>query len=58
MTKFGFAEGATAVTYVDNIRHYEGMLALQGLPDQRIAPPIELDTLFPARFSDAISPVL
>ena len=58
MTKFGFAEGATAVTYVDNIRHYEGMLTLQGLPDQRIAPPIELDTLFPERFSDAISPVL
>lgn len=58
MTKFGFAEGATAATYVDNIRHYEGMLALQGLPDQRIAPPVQLNTLFPARLRDATSPIL
>lgn len=58
MTKFGFADGATAVTYVDNIRHYEGMLALQGLPNQRIAPPIQLNTLFPARLRNATSPVL
>ena len=58
ITKFGFADGATAVTYVDNIRHYEGMLALQGLPNQRIAPPIQLNTLLPASLSDTTSPVL
>ena len=42
--KFGFAEGQTAVTYVDNIRHYEGMLALQNLPGSKL-PPISLKTL-------------
>ena len=58
MTKFGFAEGPQAVTYVDNIRHYEGMLKLQTLPEDRLAPPIEVDTLLPESLRAIAFPVL
>ena len=58
MTKFGFAEGEQAVTYVDNIRHYEGLLSFQNLPEHRISPPIQVDTLFPAYLRQAALPVL
>ena len=58
LTKFGFAEGPQAVTYVDNIRHYEGMLKLQALPESRIAPPIEVDTLLPDSLRSITLPVL
>jgi len=57
-TKFGFAEGQTAVTYVDNIRHYEGMLALQNLPGSKISPPISLEELLPESLQASHSPVL
>jgi len=57
-TKFGFAEGQTAVTYVDNIRHYEGMLALQNLPGSKISPPISLQGLLPESLQGSHSPVL
>lgn len=57
-TKFGFAEGQTAVTYVDNIRHYEGMLALQNLPGSKISPPISLEGLLPESLQASHSPVL
>ena len=57
-TKFGFAEGQTAVTYVDNIRHYEGMLALQNLPGSKISPPISLEGLLPESLQRSHSPVL
>ena len=58
ITKFGFAEGQTAVTYVDNIRHYEGMLSLQNLPHSRISPPIVLDNLLPEYLQKTHSPIL
>ena len=58
MTKFGFAEGPQAVTYVDNIRHYEGMLKLQTLPEDRLAPPIEVDTLLPESLRAIAFPIL
>ena len=47
-----------AVTYVDNIRHYEGMLKLQTLPETRIAPPIEVGTLLPESLRSITLPVL
>ena len=58
MTKFGFAEGEQAVTYVDNIRHYEGLLSFQNLPDRRISPPIQVDALLPDHLRRAELPVL
>ena len=58
MTKFGFAEGEQAVTYVDNIRHYEGLLSFQNLPERRISPPIQVDALLPDHLRRAELPVL
>ena len=58
MTKFGFAEGEQAVTYVDNIRHYEGLLSFQNLPERRISPPIQVDALLPEHLRRAELPVL
>jgi len=57
-TKYGFAEGAQAVTYVDNIRHYEGILQLQSLPDQRLSPPLEVEALLPEHLRDVSLPIL
>ena len=58
MTKFGFAEGEQAVTYVDNICHYEGLLSFQNLPERRISPPIHVDALLPDHPRRAELPVL
>jgi membrane-bound lytic murein transglycosylase F len=58
MTRFGFAEGNQAVTYVDNIRHYEGMLALESLPTSRLSPPLQVETLLPAHLRGKPLPVL
>ena len=58
MTKFGFADGEQAVTYVDNIRHYEGLLSFQNLPERRISPPIQVDALLPEHLRRAELPVL
>ena len=57
-TKFGFAEGEQAVTYVDNIRHFEGLLSFQNLPDHRISPPIQVEELLPDHLRRAKLPVL
>ena len=57
-TKYGFAEGGQAVTYVDNIRHYEGILQLQSLPDQRLSPPLEVKALLPEHLRDVSLPIL
>ena len=46
------------MTYVDNIRHYEGMLSLQNLPHSRISPPIVLDDLLPEYLQKTHSPIL
>ena len=58
MTKFGFAEGEQAATYVDNIRHYEGLLSFQNLPERRISPPIQVDALLPDHLRSAELPIL
>ena len=41
-TRFGFARGNEAVTYVDNIRQYYSTLQLMSLADDRIQPPINV----------------
>ena len=57
-TKFGFAEGEQAVNYVDNIRHFEGLLSFQNLPEHRISPPIQVEELLPDHLRRAELPVL
>lgn len=44
-TRFGFARGAEAVTYVDNIRQYYATLQLITLTEDRIQPPIDVSNL-------------
>ena len=58
MTKFGFAVGEQAVTYVDNIRHFEGLLFLQSRPEHRMSPPIQVAALLPDYPRGAELPVL
>ena len=58
MTKFGFADGEQAATYVDNIRHYEGLLSFKDLSERRISPPIQVDALLPDYLRRAELPVL
>jgi membrane-bound lytic murein transglycosylase F len=41
-TRFGFARGNEAVTYVDNIRQYYSILQLMAVADERIQPPINV----------------
>ena len=43
--RHGFARGEEAVTYVDNIRHYFATLQLQDIPNNGVAPPIDLTAL-------------
>ena len=43
--RHGFARGKEAVTYVDNIRHYQATLALQDIPSQSVSIPLNLDVL-------------
>jgi membrane-bound lytic murein transglycosylase F len=43
--RHGFARGREAVTYVDNIRHYQATLALQDIPSQTISRRLNLDDL-------------
>lgn len=46
-TRYGFARGQEAQTYVDNIRHYYGILKLQAVPSNKIKPPIDVAELLP-----------
>jgi len=44
-TRFGFARGVEAQTYVDNIRQYYSTLQLRTAADYRIMPPIDVTAL-------------
>lgn len=57
-TRYGFARGKEAVTYVDNIRHYYSVLKLQDVPGNLIAPPIATATLLPVDWQHAIPAAL
>ena len=44
-TRFGFARGVEAVTYVDNIRQYFSTLQLKSVTAERIQPPVDVSTM-------------
>ena len=46
-TRYGYARGQEAVTLVQNIRHYYGILAWQELPDIQPLPPLQTEDYFP-----------
>lgn len=51
-TRYGFARGLEAVTYVQNIRHYYSILAWQDIPDSHAMPPIQTEDHLPAVIRD------
>jgi membrane-bound lytic murein transglycosylase F len=46
-TRYGYARGQEAVTYVQNIRHYYNILQWQDIPEQQQQPPLALDAYLP-----------
>ncbi|MEM9254548.1 MAG: membrane-bound lytic murein transglycosylase MltF [Pseudomonadota bacterium] len=46
-TRYGYARGLEAVTYVQNIRHYYNILEWQDLPGNQILPPLRIDRYLP-----------
>mgnify|MGYP006074264773 CR=1 FL=1 len=57
-TRFGFARGQEAVTYVDNIRHYYSVLKLQEVPSNLLTPPIATTQLLPEAWQQAVPTAL
>ena len=57
-TRFGFARGEEAVTYVDNIRHYYSVLQLQSLPENRLQPPTNSSELIAERWQSRLPKAL
>jgi peptidoglycan lytic transglycosylase F len=47
-TRYGYARGMEAVTYVQNIRHYHSILQWQEIPQQLALPPLKADEYFPS----------
>ena len=47
-TRYGYARGVEAATYVRNIRHYQNILNWQDIADNKPLPPIRIDDYLPA----------
>ena len=47
--KRGYARGQEAATYVQNIRHYQGILEWQDIADNKPLPPIRIDDHMPSQ---------
>ena len=50
--KRGYARGQEAATYVQNIRHYQGILEWQDIADNKPLPPIRVDDHMPPQLED------
>lgn len=46
-TRYGYARGVEAATYVQNIRHYQGILQWQDISENKLQPPQEIDGYLP-----------
>ena len=42
-TRYGYARGVEAATYVQNIRHYQNILNWQDISDNKPLPPVQVD---------------
>jgi peptidoglycan lytic transglycosylase F len=51
-TRYGYARGVEAATYVQNIRHYHSILQWQHIADNKPQPPLEIDDFLPAVVRD------
>lgn len=46
-TRYGYARGLEAVTYVQNIRHYYSILQWQDIPENKTLPPVKTEEYVP-----------
>ncbi len=46
-TRYGYARGMEAVTYVQNIRHYQNILNWQDISDNKPLPPLKVEDYLP-----------
>ena len=46
-TRYGYARGVEAATYVKNIRHYQNVLNWQDISDNKPLPPLEIKDYLP-----------
>ncbi len=46
-TRYGYARGVEAATYVQNIRHYHNILNWQDISDNKPLPPLEMEDYLP-----------
>tara|TARA_R110001599_G_scaffold353851_2_gene600192 strand:+ start:15850 stop:17298 length:1449 start_codon:yes stop_codon:yes gene_type:complete len=46
-TRYGYARGVEAATYVKNIRHYQNVLNWQDISDNKPLPPLEMEKYLP-----------
>ena len=51
-TRYGYARGLEAVTYVQNIRHYYSILEWQDIPDNKALPPLRTEDYLPDLIRD------
>jgi len=51
-TRYGYARGLEAATYVQNIRHYLSILEWQDIPDNQALPPLRTEDYLPDRIHD------
>jgi len=47
LTRYGYARGQEAVTYVQNIRHYYSILQWQNIPQNKPQPPLRTEDFVP-----------
>ena len=51
-TRYGYARGLEAATYVQNIRHYYSILEWQDIPENKALPPMRAEDYLPAAVSN------
>ncbi len=51
-TRYGYARGVEAATYVKNIRHYQNVLNWQDISENKPLPPLEMDKYLPKVLRD------
>ena len=45
--RYGYARGSEPVTYVQNIRHYYSVLQWEGISQNTVLPPIQIEQYLP-----------
>ncbi len=51
--RYGYARGSEAAQYVQNIRHYQGILEWQDIADNAPSPPLESEACLPPALQDS-----